>query len=239
MHRRNLFKTRCKCKDKVCNVLVDGGSSQNFVSEEMVSKLNLERRKHPNPYEISWIQDVSKVRVEEQCLVKFQIGYYHDKILCDVLPMDVCHLLLGRPWQFDRNVLFDGCANTYVVRHEGARHKLIPLQETGVKGCEVVRCFPCDKPQEKKVEGLIPVKFDLKEEANEISEEFVEIKKQMVLLEEMVQQMVTFMTQSDADDTQLIEKYEEDEPYRGAAVVGSGQSRLLSVADRRSKQSGR
>lgn len=44
---------------------------KTFFSEEMVSKLNLERKKHPNPYQISWIQDVSKVRIEEKFLVNF------------------------------------------------------------------------------------------------------------------------------------------------------------------------
>lgn len=210
VQRRKLFRTRCKCNDKVCNVIVDGGSSEKFVSDEMVSKLNLERRKHPNPYQISWIQDVSKVRVEEQCLFKFQIGSYHDEILCDVLPMDACHQLLGRPWQFDMNVLFDGRANTYVVRHEGARHKLIPLQEIGVKGCGVIKFCPYDKPQEQRVDEPIPVKSSLKEKENDISKEFVEIKRQMVFLTEMVQQMVTFMTQKDVE---LVEESGMDEPY--------------------------
>lgn len=27
--------------------------------------------------------------------------------------MDACHLLLGRPWEFDRDVLHKGKANTY------------------------------------------------------------------------------------------------------------------------------
>jgi hypothetical protein len=26
------------------------------------------------------------------------MGEYRDKVLCDVIPMDVCHVLLGRPW---------------------------------------------------------------------------------------------------------------------------------------------
>ena len=45
--------------------------------------------------------------------VEFQIGPYQDTIECDVVPMSVCHMLLGRPWQFDRRVIHDGRANTY------------------------------------------------------------------------------------------------------------------------------
>jgi hypothetical protein len=36
--------------------------------------------------------------VIKQCLVEFKIGGYRDEILCDVIPMDVCHVLVGRPW---------------------------------------------------------------------------------------------------------------------------------------------
>ena len=45
--RHSLFCTTCKCKDKCCDVIVDGGSIDNLVSEEMVSKLKLKREKHP------------------------------------------------------------------------------------------------------------------------------------------------------------------------------------------------
>ena len=53
--RRSLFRTRCKCENKCCDVIVDGGSTENLVLEEMVSKLNLKREKHPHPYWISLV----------------------------------------------------------------------------------------------------------------------------------------------------------------------------------------
>ena len=43
----------------------------------------------------------------------FQIGKYEDKVLCDVVPMQAGHLLLGRPWQFNRRVKYDGFTNKY------------------------------------------------------------------------------------------------------------------------------
>ena len=55
------------------------------------------------------------------------IGSYKDKVLCDVLDMSACHLLLGRPWQYDRKTTYDGFANTYTVRHEVKLKALIPL----------------------------------------------------------------------------------------------------------------
>ena len=51
-----------------------------------------------------------------------------DRVLCDIMPMDVCHILLGRPWQYDRNARYDGRRNTYELEKDGVKHKLIPLQ---------------------------------------------------------------------------------------------------------------
>ena len=36
--------------------------------------------------------------------VEFSIGKYDDTILCDVMPMEACYLLLGRPWNLTRKL---------------------------------------------------------------------------------------------------------------------------------------
>jgi hypothetical protein len=74
-----------------------------------------------------------QVMVTRQCLVEFKIGGYRDEILCDVIPMDVCHVLLGRPWKFDRNVIHDGRKNTYTLEKNGRTHMLLPIEEKKVK----------------------------------------------------------------------------------------------------------
>ena len=73
-------------------MIVDGGRINNLVLEEMVSKLKLKIEKHPQPYQIAWVQDDHKVLVSEQCFVMFKIGSYHDEPLCDIILMDVSHL---------------------------------------------------------------------------------------------------------------------------------------------------
>ncbi|XP_039118851.1 uncharacterized protein LOC120254983 [Dioscorea cayenensis subsp. rotundata] len=40
--------------------------------------------------------------------------------------MDACHLLLGRPWQYDRRVFHDGRANSYSFTYEGVKLMLVP-----------------------------------------------------------------------------------------------------------------
>jgi hypothetical protein len=95
--RNRLFWTACKIKDRVCKVIMDSGSIDNLVSTEMVEKLELETIDHPSPYKVSWLQKGHQVNVTKQCLVEFKIGGYKDEILCDFIPMDVFHLLLGIP----------------------------------------------------------------------------------------------------------------------------------------------
>ena len=54
--------------------------------------------------------------------------------MCDVIPMDVCHILLGRPWQFDKKVIHDGRSNYHSFEQNGITHVVHPLQEGGTTG---------------------------------------------------------------------------------------------------------
>jgi hypothetical protein len=96
-----LFRTTCKTKDKVFKVIIESGSTDNLVSTKMVEKLELVTTAHSMPYKFSWLQKGHQVTLTKQCLVEFKIGGYRDEILCDVIPMDVCHVLLGSPRQYD------------------------------------------------------------------------------------------------------------------------------------------
>jgi hypothetical protein len=131
--RNRLFITACKTKGWACKVIVDSGSTDNLVSTEMIEKLELETTNDPNPYKVSWLQKGHQVNVTKQCLVEFKIGGYNDKILCDVIPMDVCHLLLGRPWKYDINVIHDGRMNTYTLEKNERTHMLLPIKDKEVK----------------------------------------------------------------------------------------------------------
>jgi hypothetical protein len=133
VQRNNVFRTACKTKNRVCKVIIDSGSTDNLVSTEMVEKLELKMTAHPSPYKVSWLQKGHQVMITKQCLVEIKIGGYKDEILCDVIPMDVCHILLGRPWQFDRNVIHHGRKNTYTLEKSGRTHMLLPIEEKRVK----------------------------------------------------------------------------------------------------------
>eukprot|EP00253_Pinus_taeda_P008964 PITA_08964 len=64
--------------------------------------------------------------------IKLQISRYKEKVGCDIMPMDACHTLLGKPWQYDRKVVHDGLMNCYKFVKDGIKHTLVPIQEEGI-----------------------------------------------------------------------------------------------------------
>ena len=78
--------------------MIDAGSCENIVSTEAVQKLGVKAKTHPKPYKLTWLKKDGEVIVSKCALVFFSIGSkYKDRVWCDVVTMDACHLLLGRP----------------------------------------------------------------------------------------------------------------------------------------------
>ena len=169
MQRDNIFHTRCHVQNKVCSVIIDGGTCTNVASTTMVEKLGMPTCKHPRPYKLQWLNDSGEVRVNKQVLVAFSIGKYEDEVLCDVVPMQAGHLLLGRPWQFDRKVQHDGFTNKYSFVHNQRTVTLVPLTPSQVYEDQVR--LQKDSEQKKKSEK--------ESEQNKKSEKESEQKKKL------------------------------------------------------------
>ena len=106
-------------------MIIDGGSCTNVASTTLVEKLNLPTLKQPRPYKLQWLNDCGEVKVNKQVLVSF--GRYMDDILCDVIPMHMGHILLGKPWQFDRKVIHGGFKNRHSFAKDNKTITLVPL----------------------------------------------------------------------------------------------------------------
>ena len=125
--RHNLFQTRAKVQDKVVKVIIDGGSCHNLASREMVDKLGLKLQRHPHPYHVQWLNESGDIKIGYKVKVPFKIGEYVDTVECDVAPMSVCHMLLGRPWQYDRYSQHCGRTNQYTLDLKGRKFVLKPM----------------------------------------------------------------------------------------------------------------
>ena len=73
------------------------------------------------------------LKITHRARVKFSMGIYVDSVDCNVVPMNVCHLLLGRPWQYDLDATHGGRSNTYSFIHKGVHHILKPMKESDIK----------------------------------------------------------------------------------------------------------
>jgi len=51
-HRENILHMTCHVHNKVCSLIIDGGSCTNIASNELVRKLNLHTTKHLIPYKL-------------------------------------------------------------------------------------------------------------------------------------------------------------------------------------------
>lgn len=82
---------------RVCDLIVDSGSSKNIVLKTIVDKLQLKTHKYPSPYCIRWIKDVGQTKVAEQCRILFSIRKYKYEVIFNAVEMNTCHMLLRRP----------------------------------------------------------------------------------------------------------------------------------------------
>lgn len=85
-------------KDNVYNLIIDNDSCENMVSIEIVEKLQLKIEKNTKPHKLKWPNQYSMIMMDERCFISFYKGNrYFDDDLCDVMSIDACNLLLGRP----------------------------------------------------------------------------------------------------------------------------------------------
>ena len=124
----SIFCTCISCHQRLCTGIIDEDGSLNIALQELVEKLNLKIGKYPNPFWVAWINNTS-ILVSFCCLVTFLFGKDFEECMVWVLLMKVSHILLGRPWFFDRRVQYDGFENTYTLIHNELNKILSSMKE--------------------------------------------------------------------------------------------------------------
>ncbi|KAF8053493.1 hypothetical protein N665_1411s0024 [Sinapis alba] len=172
IQRENIFHTKCTIDSKVCSLTINGGSCTNVASKYLVDKLGLKKTKHPKPYRLKWLNDETELKIGEQVVIPFSIGRYVDQVTCDVVPVQAGHLLLGRPWQFDKETIHNGRTNYYSFTHHNRKHNLAPLSPQQV--LEMQR----DMDKGNKVRAPLPNRPDYRvnpEEAKELEKQLQDL----------------------------------------------------------------
>ena len=160
--RHTLFQTKCVIKDRSCRMIIDGGSCNNLASSDMVQKLALTTKPHPHPYYIQWLNNSGKAKVTRLVRINFAIGTYKDIVECDVVPMQACNILLGRPWQFDRDSMHHGRSNQYSFLYHDRKIVLHPMSPEAIMQTDVARAAKSKSESNKNDKSVIEDKDEIK-----------------------------------------------------------------------------
>ena len=69
---------------------------------------------HPKPYPLGQVCEDAKLHVTYQCKLKFAITFdFVDEVELDVVPLDICGIMLGSPYLYDRKTIFFNEHNMY------------------------------------------------------------------------------------------------------------------------------
>lgn len=93
----NIFHSKCIIAGNICNLIIDSGISCNVVTQVVVDKLRLKPHRYSKPYQSSWFKTCNEVTVEKKMSCSILGREVFRRVWCDVVLIDACHLLLGRP----------------------------------------------------------------------------------------------------------------------------------------------
>lgn len=63
---------------------------------------------------------------------------HQDSVWCDVAPLEICHLLFCRPWQYDHKSQHDGEANTYTFINNSPSFRNIDTSQDAKKTTMII-----------------------------------------------------------------------------------------------------
>jgi hypothetical protein len=136
LQQHNLFQIFFIVKDCRVRTIIDGGSCNNLVSADFVTKIGLMTCAHTHPYYIQWLNNSGKAKVTHITRVHFSISTYHNYADYDVVPMQACCLLLGHPWEFDTDAVHHSRSNKYTLT--GKKITLLSLPLNKIVQCDRV-----------------------------------------------------------------------------------------------------
>jgi hypothetical protein len=85
--------------------------------------MSLERKSHPKPYPLGWVWDKEKINVSKQCRVRFSItSKLVDEVYLDVVSLDICGIVLGSPYLYERKAVFFHNEKKYYLTKGGVEY---------------------------------------------------------------------------------------------------------------------
>jgi len=120
--KHNILHTSNTSQGKVCDIIINSGSCESVVLNDMVENLKLPTNEHQDPYKLQWLNKDNKGKVSQHSIIPFSIGNnYKENLLRDVISMDT-----RRPCKYDHRTLYDCYANTCIFVKDVIEIKLAP-----------------------------------------------------------------------------------------------------------------
>eukprot|EP00253_Pinus_taeda_P035413 PITA_35413 len=159
--KHEIFHIRVVSKNQKIDTLFDSGSQVNLISEAIVKKLGLATTPHKKPYPLGWSNDKAQLQVNRQCKLKFSFGStFVDEVELDVIPVDICGIVLGSPYLYDRKAIFYRDENKYLLIKDGIEYFFL-LMVVKEKTPENTNVFEgCNADQQADIEKIVS-KYDV------------------------------------------------------------------------------
>jgi len=94
-----------------------------LISKAILKKFGLPTTPHKKPYPLGWVCDKVKLKVTRQCKLRFAFGStFVDEVELDIVPLDICGIVLGSPYLYDRKYIFYRTKNKYQLTKYGIEY---------------------------------------------------------------------------------------------------------------------
>ena len=89
--------------------------------------MELSTTPHLQPYNIGWLSQGQGIHITQQCLLPYGIKPFKDEVLRVVAPLEVCDVLLGKPYMWKHHAIYKSRPRIVIVNLGG---KLYQIPET-------------------------------------------------------------------------------------------------------------
>ena len=92
---------------------------------QLVERLGIETQENPHPYPLGRVRKDVELKVSKQCKFRFSINQnFVDEVVADVVPLDICGVILGIQYLYMRDSIFRRRHNHYRLVKDGKSYAI-------------------------------------------------------------------------------------------------------------------
>ena len=133
--KTKLFHIQVVSHHTKIGTLVYSRSQVNLISKDIVEKLGLETKPLPKTFPLGWVHENARLHVSKHCKLRFFAisNKFMDEVELNLIPLDICRIVLGIPYLYDKKVVFYMEHNRYhlfkdgiefIIRAQNMKHDL-------------------------------------------------------------------------------------------------------------------